>query len=217
MHLQHFYNHVEEYYINADWIIAHCFLQMTPEEVSVAFDCIIQILSEKAWYYFQREKKGFDALYLDSILIECSKYIHFLECAWVVDENKVIKQSLFSNQLLFSNQIRLSSYWSSKGIATYYYLYALAIDYNVIKFLAGILSRFPNKSVLWNVQHRLSKIEQYTNKLSGFKVFAAKYEEALKRLKGVFRVWKKRVEDAYADQKENKISSEGNLNANSAV
>ncbi len=196
----HFYNdYLACYYPKAFVITYQIFQQMDPEGIEEALRVLVDVLTQKTWFYFFNKPQGFKVIHFWEFIVDQLTIIHdFLSHACVNIANKKVfiptdDDFFVLSMLMLSSKARQSrnrklliDYLTGPGKTVIYEFYALCFDFVIKLFNEGILLQNLGQAMIY-----LSELEYLVERLRGSS-FEAVYQEAVKTAQELLDLLKQR-------------------------
>lgn len=161
---------VDNFFPSARSICLNVFTLMNAEQIADAFDKVVDLLDQKAWFYLKNDNKKFSKASLDSLLKEFDIFADFLKTTYVYPETGRIIKKVDQETEQEKNQrsMTLKVYWKRNlRVDTHLRLAAVRLDFLFIKMYSCALRPYPKYQDKNNFQQFKSKIEKVLPELTG--------------------------------------------------
>lgn len=185
-----YHDYLAKYYPKVFVIREQFFINMTPDQIADSLQHLVDLFTEKPWFYFVNESKGFKTTYYWEYILDQLSYMSEFLCKAKVNNND---GTIFLNDddpddffsWMFEKSPRkkgkngqpLFDHLANKNKTVIYDFYALCFDYLIKLFNEGILLQDIGQAMTY-----YSELEFVAEKLEN-SIYEAEYKEHLKQPK----------------------------------
>ena len=181
--------YLEKYYPKVFVIINGFFIKMSPEFISDALHDIVDILTNRPWFYVTNKETVDITKYWEYLIDQMGFFSFFIQNAFVDKNGKIIFDWDSENEFFFfraskkdNKGQRLLTYLNQRGLSSYQNFYALLFDYVIKMFNEGVLI----KDMVQVVKY-FNYLKKIIEKLQG-SIYEAEYKEHIKTSKELLKL-----------------------------